>query len=132
MTAHPKNEGREAAPTTSRLSAYLEGKQALHTTPPTLAQPQNRGTSGPAQSPLRAIRAKCLDCCGGQPSEVRACPVTRCDLYPFRLGKRPQNNRAVLSDDAKAALVARLARSVANSPEKLGGKSRHDGGEVLP
>lgn len=41
-------------------------------------------------TPLKAIRAKCLDCCLGQFKEIRLCSVTRCPLYPWRLGKRPQ------------------------------------------
>jgi hypothetical protein len=40
-------------------------------------------------TPMRAIRAKCLDCSGGSPKEVRACPVTACPLWPLRFGKRP-------------------------------------------
>ena len=43
-------------------------------------------------SPLKAIRAKCLDCCADQPKEVRLCPLTRCPLWPFRMGHNP--NRA--------------------------------------
>ena len=35
-------------------------------------------------TPLKAIRAKCLDCCGGQANEVRLCPCPDCTLYPFR------------------------------------------------
>ena len=38
---------------------------------------------------LQAIRQKCLDCSYFQPSEVRECPVTTCDLWPFRLGRDP-------------------------------------------
>lgn len=40
-------------------------------------------------TPVKAIRAKCLDCCCGQRGEVRLCPVPSCPLYPYRLGKRP-------------------------------------------
>jgi len=43
-------------------------------------------------TPLRAIRAKCLDCCSKQPSEVRNCESLECPLYPYRFGKNP--NRA--------------------------------------
>jgi hypothetical protein len=38
---------------------------------------------------LKAIRAKCLDCSGGMPSEVRDCLVRNCALFPFRFGKNP-------------------------------------------
>ena len=37
-------------------------------------------------SPIRAIRAKCLDCCGGSPSEVRKCVASNCPLWAFRMG----------------------------------------------
>jgi len=37
---------------------------------------------------VRAIRAKCLDCSGGNRAEVERCTVTGCALYPYRLGRR--------------------------------------------
>ena len=40
-------------------------------------------------TPLKAIRAKCLDCCCGQYSEVKLCPVKDCPLYPYRDGHNP-------------------------------------------
>ena len=40
-------------------------------------------------SPLRAIRAKCLDCAGHQAKEVRDCLIRTCALWPFRMGKNP-------------------------------------------
>ncbi len=40
-------------------------------------------------TPIKAIRAKCLDCCCGQVNEVRLCPCAECALYPYRLGKDP-------------------------------------------
>jgi hypothetical protein len=39
--------------------------------------------------PLKAIRHKCLDCCGGSYTEVDNCPCTQCTLWPYRMGKRP-------------------------------------------
>jgi len=39
---------------------------------------------------IKAIREKCLDCSGGQPKEVRLCPVKTCALYPYRMGRRPK------------------------------------------
>ena len=42
---------------------------------------------------LQAIRQKCLDCSCHQASEVRECPVSRCGLWPFRLGSDPQPSR---------------------------------------
>lgn len=39
--------------------------------------------------PLKAIRAKCLDCTNYQPKEVRECEIPECSLYGFRFGKNP-------------------------------------------
>ena len=41
-------------------------------------------------TPVKAIRAKCLDCCGGFAPEVRRCEVTSCALHPYRMGHRPK------------------------------------------
>ena len=35
----------------------------------------------------KAIRLKCIDCCGGNTAEVRKCPATQCPLWRFRMGK---------------------------------------------
>ena len=41
------------------------------------------------RTPLRAIRAKCLDCVAEQPQEVRLCPSENCPLWPYRMGHNP-------------------------------------------
>jgi hypothetical protein len=41
-------------------------------------------------TPMKAIRAKCLDCTCQQPKEVRLCTVSQCPLWPYRMGKRPK------------------------------------------
>lgn len=41
-------------------------------------------------TPLKSIRAKCLDCCGGQTSEVRYCQVNDCPLFTYRFGHNPK------------------------------------------
>ena len=40
-------------------------------------------------TPMKAIRAKCLDCCAGSQAEVRLCPMPDCPLWPYRKGHRP-------------------------------------------
>lgn len=40
-------------------------------------------------TPLKAIRAKCLDCCCNQQAEVRRFPCKDCSLWPYRMGHRP-------------------------------------------
>lgn len=42
------------------------------------------------QTPLKAIRAKCLDCMCNNRAEVRRCPCEGCALWPFRMGRRPK------------------------------------------
>lgn len=49
-------------------------------------------------TPMKAARAKCLDCCCGSSKEVRLCPVTECPLYPYRFGKRPKNDKIIDED----------------------------------
>lgn len=46
------------------------------------------------KSPKTAIRAKCVECSGGSLKEVQECRVTKCALYPFRMGKNPYHGRA--------------------------------------
>lgn len=40
--------------------------------------------------PLKAIRAKCIDCSGGSEKEVRECVVKNCALFPYRMGRYPK------------------------------------------
>lgn len=58
-------------------------------------------------SPLKAIRAKCLDCCCDQTTEVKLCPASTCPLHPFRFGKNPFRKRE-LTDEQREALCQRL------------------------
>jgi hypothetical protein len=44
---------------------------------------------GHPQSPLKAIRAKCVDCSGGSVAEARRCAITHCVLWAFRMGHNP-------------------------------------------
>lgn len=61
-------------------------------------------------TPLKAIRAKCLDCSGESYAEVRLCTITKCPLYPFRDGHNP--NRKGIGNNS-------LARTVANENEAV-------------
>ena len=69
------------------------------------------------QTPLKAIRAKCIDCSGGSRLEVKHCPVTSCPLYPFRLGKNPFRQKRVLSDQQRRDLAERLSKARQNRQE---------------
>ena len=52
-------------------------------------------------TPIKAIRAKCLDCTCWQPMEVRLCEVKKCPLWPYRMGRRPKNHE--LAEDFSEA-----------------------------
>lgn len=51
-------------------------------------------------TPIKAIRAKCLDCQGNQPSLVRKCEIQKCSLFNYRFGKNP--NRKGIGGSRKA------------------------------
>lgn len=64
-------------------------------------------------TPMKAIRAKCLDCCCGQYKEVELRPCKDCSLYPYRFGKNPNIK---LTEEQKAARAAHLKKK----PTQLG------------
>lgn len=43
-------------------------------------------TLGTSETPVKAIRGKCLDCSAGNDAEIRKCPSYRCALWPYRMG----------------------------------------------
>ena len=61
-----------------------------------------------SRNPVKAIRAKCLDCTGNQYSEVTACTVKSCAIHPFRFGRNPYRSKRELSNEAKEAVSIRL------------------------
>ena len=73
----------------------------------------------PTLTPLKAIRAKCLDCSTGSRAEVEHCPITDCPLYPYRKGRNPYRKsrqltateREILCDRMKALREKRLGQS---------------------
>jgi hypothetical protein len=40
-------------------------------------------------SPLKALRARCIDCKAGELSEVRRCAHLDCPAWPYRMGTNP-------------------------------------------
>ncbi len=53
-------------------------------------------------TPVKAIRAKCKDCCVNQLAKIRKCQITDCPLHPYRMGKRPKQKCEQL--EAKASV----------------------------
>lgn len=59
-------------------------------------------------NPVKAIREKCLDCCGGSKAEIRKCVSTDCAIWPFRMGTNPFRKKAVLTAEEKKRRAQRL------------------------
>ena len=70
-----------------------------------------------AKSPIKAIRAKCLWCCGDSSHEVKLCPIESCLLWVFRLGKNPYHTRD-LSEEQKDVLRENIKKAHAAREEK--------------
>lgn len=62
-------------------------------------------------NPLKAIRAKCLDCCADHVSLVAECHITACALHPFRMGKNPFRAKREMSDEQREAAAERLRKA---------------------
>ena len=60
-------------------------------------------------TPIKAIRAKCIDCSGDSAAEVRACELDDCPLHPYRMGRNPNCKGRELTEEQKAACAERLA-----------------------
>lgn len=53
------------------------------------------------RTPLKAIRAKCLDCVNGQIYEINKCHIEGCPLWEYRTGHRPAKNVCVGGDSSE-------------------------------
>ena len=57
-------------------------------------------------TPIKAIRAYCIECSGGMTKEVKLCPVENCPLYPYRMGKRPKVDKDIGSGDTEEKTIS--------------------------
>jgi hypothetical protein len=65
---------------------------------------------------LAVIRAKCLDCVGYEPSEVRKCVAVDCALWPYRMAHNPFREISQAQREQGRRLAAR--RSTGGSPSE--------------
>ncbi len=70
------------------------------------------------KSPIKAIRAHCLDCAGST-GEVRKCPSTTCKLFPFRFGTNPFCKRGTEEANAKRSEALKKRWQVKKLEAKL-------------
>ena len=59
-------------------------------------------------TPIKAIRAKCLDCCCGSANEVRECTLEKCGLHAYRMGRNPNIKPREYTQEQKEAMAVRL------------------------
>ena len=85
-TATPKQAPRAGAVYDDR--GYLEGRD-----PQTMSPEELVAMGHKPMSPLKALRATCLDCAAGSAAEAARCMQLRCPSWPFRMGKNPHRNR---------------------------------------
>src|SRR5258707_7606339 len=97
----PTNTSAIDGPQSSTRYPYLEpspiladGGAQVGKLPGSIPLPDLRDLRHP-ESPIKAIRAKCLDCSGGNEAEVRKCVATGCALWPFRMGVNPVHGKAL-------------------------------------
>lgn len=63
---------------------------------------------------LKAIRNKCLECCGDSPYEVKNCTSKTCPLYVFRFGKNPFRQKREMTDEQREQASERLRKAREN------------------
>jgi hypothetical protein len=80
------------------------GKNPYHGTDE--IQKAQHKAAGLPTNPVKAIRAKCLECSAGSANEVRICDRGACALHPFRSGKNPY--RKEMSEEQKIIRGLRL------------------------
>ena len=64
-------------------------------------------------SPIKAIRAYCLECVAHQKNEVTNCELTACPLHAFRFGKNPFTKRT-LTEEQRQEAAKRLLKAREN------------------
>ncbi|MFZ7134326.1 MAG: hypothetical protein ACOWWR_18420 [Eubacteriales bacterium] len=69
-------------------------------------------------TPLKAIRAKCLDCSSMSKNEVRLCEFKGCPLYHFRFGRNP-NRKGIGGNTSNARNTKRKLIQQAIAENKL-------------
>ena len=62
-------------------------------------------------SPLSAIKAFCLECCGYERNEVKKCTAPYCPLWEFRDGHNPYRKGREYTDEERIELAERMKRA---------------------
>ena len=64
------------------------------------------------RNPVKAIRAKCIDCCGADDyiNRIRNCEITKCAIHPSRMGKNPYREKKQLTEEQQAMYKERARK----------------------
>jgi hypothetical protein len=101
---------------------------AIGRDPRRMTQNELRALGHQPMSAQEALRARCLDCCAGSPSEVRYCAAVECPSWPFRMGKSPwRSPPSEARREAGRALAARMAQKSENSGQEPTSSATSDG-----
>lgn len=79
-----------------------DGGEIIGRDPRTISETEWRAVSADVVVGMRAIRAKCLDCCARNAAEVRKCVMVDCALWPLRMGVQPKGLRFARKADTLA------------------------------
>jgi len=72
---------------------FRENNETFGADPRSMTVEQLNALGHEKRPKLKVMRAKCLDCCGDQPSEVLKCSAIDCDNWPYRMGTDPFTKR---------------------------------------
>jgi len=100
----------------------IRGKRLVGRDPRQMTQDELREAGHEPKSPLQALRAHCLDCCGHQEKEVALCPAVNCPSWPLRMGTDPWR---------KPASSARR-EAARRTMTRLNARQRRSAGAELP
>jgi hypothetical protein len=131
VTRGPRGDSDENGEREPEMAASTElgpDGHAIGRDPRKMAPDELRALGHAPMSPTAAMRAHCLDCCGGSGDEVRKCTAARCPSWPFRMGANPW--RAPLSEAEKARrrdLLAQVRKIAGNSSEPEKSRRADDG-----
>ena len=67
-------------------------------------------------TPIKAIKAKCLDCQGGRYHLVRKCDIADCPLFIYRFGKNPHRSKI----GGNPTFIQKFANSSSDILQKTG------------
>jgi hypothetical protein len=119
LTADETLASRAAGYEPSGTNDYLIGRD-----PREMTQDELRLMGHEPMSLLAIIRAKCLDCVGGSPDEVRKCVAMACPNWPVRMNKNVW--RAPPSEAQREHARAMAARMRRKSSDPQNGRLEND------